>query len=66
MKQFKIKKKKQKGGFLSILQGILDASLLGNMLAGKGVNREVYGSLDLQSKGAKGIIRAVFGSKLDF
>ena len=34
MKQFKIKKKKQKEGFLSILQGILDASLLGNMLAG--------------------------------
>ena len=66
MKQFKMKKKKQKGGFLSVILGISDASLLGNMLAGKGVNRAVYGSRDLQSKGAKGIIRAVFGSKLDF
>ena len=31
--------KKQKGGFLSMLWGILGASLLGNMLAGKGMNR---------------------------
>ena len=38
MKQFKIKQKK-KGGFLSMLLGTLGASLLGNMLAGKGINR---------------------------
>ena len=31
--------KKQKGGFLSMLWGILGASLLGNMLACKGMNR---------------------------
>ena len=31
--------KEQKGGFLSILLGTLGASLLGNMLAGKGVIR---------------------------
>ena len=33
----KNKAEKQKGGFLSILLGILGASLLGNMLAGKGI-----------------------------
>ena len=40
--------------------------LLGNMLAGKGINRARYGSKDLQPKGGKGIIRASYGSKLDF
>ena len=30
--------KERKGGFLSILLGTLGASLLGNMLAGKGIN----------------------------
>ena len=32
-------KKEQKGGFLSMLLGKLGASLLGNILAGKGMNR---------------------------
>ena len=36
--------KEQKGGFLSMLLGTLGASLLGNMLAGKGVIRAGYGS----------------------
>ena len=58
--------KEQKGGFLSIFLGTLGASLLGNMLIGKGVNRAGYGSKDLQSNGGKGIIRAGYGSKLDF
>ena len=31
--------KEQKGGFLSMLLGTLGASLLGNILAGKGKNR---------------------------
>ena len=31
--------KEQKGGFLSMLLGTLGASLLGDMLAGKGLNR---------------------------
>ena len=31
--------KELKGGFLSILLGTLGVSLLGNMLAGKGINR---------------------------
>ena len=32
-------KKEQKGGFLSMLLGKLGASLFGNILAGKGMNR---------------------------
>ena len=36
--------KEQNGGFLSMLLGTLAASLLGNMLAGKGVIRAGYGS----------------------
>ena len=31
--------KEQTGGFLSMLLGTLGASLLGNLLAGKGINR---------------------------
>ena len=58
--------KERKGGFLSMLLGTLGASLLGNTLVGKGINRAGYGSKDLQSKGGKGIIRAVYESKLDF
>ena len=40
----KNEKKKQKGGFLSMLLGTLRASLLGNMLAGKGIVRAGYGN----------------------
>ena len=36
--------KEQKRGFLSMLLGTLVASLLGNMLKGKGFIRAVYGS----------------------
>ena len=43
-----------------MLLGTLCASLLGNILSGKGINRAGYGS-----KG-KGIIRAGHGYKLDF
>ena len=55
--------KSQKEGFLSMLLGTLGASLLGNMLAGKRINRVRYGSEDLQSKKGKGIISADYGSK---
>ena len=44
--------KEQKGGFLSMLLGTLGASLLGNMLAGKAINRA-----------GEGFIRAGYGSK---
>ena len=35
----KNEKKEQKGGFLSMLLGTLSASLLGNLLSGKGIVR---------------------------
>ena len=53
--------KEQKWGFLSMLLGILSASLLGNILAGKGIDRVGYGN-----KKGKGIIRAGYWSKLNF
>ena len=37
--------KEQKGGFFSALLGTLGASLLGNILAGKGMNRAGEGFL---------------------
>ena len=37
--------KNQKGGFLSMLRGTLGASLLGNILAGKGVIRAGDGAI---------------------
>ena len=36
-KTIKIERKEQKGGFLSMLIGTLGASLLGNLLTGKGI-----------------------------
>ena len=57
---------KQKNKKEDMLLGTLGASLLGNMLAGKGINRAGYGSTDLQSKEEKRIIRAGYESKLDF
>ena len=53
--------KEQKLRFLSMLLGTLDASVLGNILAGKGINKAGYGY-----KKEKGVIRAGYGSKLDF
>ena len=53
--------KEQKGGFLSMLLGTLGASLLGNMLVGKGIVRA--GS---ESKKQKAIARAGYGNKIDF
>ena len=44
--------KEQKGGILSMLLGLLGASLLGNILAGKGINRA-----------GGGIVRASYGNK---
>ena len=46
------KLKKQKGGFLNMLLGTLSASLLGNLLTGRGINRAGEG---------RGINRAVEG-----
>ena len=50
--------KEQKGGFLSMLLGTLGASLLGNLLAGKGIKRAGSGN-----KKGKGIVRAGYGKE---
>ena len=59
--------KEQKGGFLSTLLGTLGATLLGNLLSGKGIARTGYSNL---SKKGKGIVRAGCGdhsqNKMDF
>ena len=51
--------KEQKGGFLSILLGTLGASLLGNILAGKGINRAGKGINRVEER----IVRAGYGNK---
>ena len=57
-KTIKNETKEQKGGFLSMLLGTLGASLLGNLLAGKGIVRAGSGN-----KKEKGIVRAGSGNK---
>ena len=59
--------KEQKGGFLSMLLGTLGASLLGNLLTGKGTVRAGYGrplSPASQNNKGKGIVRAGYGNQL--
>ena len=53
--------KEQKTGFLSLLLGTLVASLLGNILAGKGIVRAGYGN-----KRERGIVRSGHGKKTNF
>ena len=50
-----------KRGFLSMLLGTLGASLLGNLLTGKGIVRAGSGN-----KKGKGIVRAGTGKQWDF
>ena len=60
-KTIKNKIKEQKGGLLSMLLGTLGASLLGNLLTGKGIVRAGSGN-----KKGKGIVRAGTGKQWDF
>ena len=60
-KTIKNETKEQKGGFLSMLLGTLGASLLGNLLAGKGIVRAGSGN-----KKGRGIVRAGTGKQWDF
>ena len=53
--------KEQKGGFLSMLLGTLRASLLGNLLIGKGIVRAGSGN-----NKRKGIVRASSGKTIGF
>ena len=56
--------KEQKGGFLSMLLGTLGASLLGNLLTGKGLYRA--GKDKWTNRAGEGIVRAGYGNKMDF
>ena len=56
--------KEQKEGFLSMLLGTLGASLLGNPLTGRGVNRARKGWGI--NRAGEGVIRADYGNKMDF
>ena len=53
--------KEQKGGFLSMLLGTLGVSLLGNILAGKGMNRA--GERAIVERQGRGIVRTGYGNK---
>ena len=53
--------KEQKGGFLSMLLGTLGASLLGNILTGREINRGGKG-LGIDRAG-EGIVRAGYGRR---
>ena len=57
-KTIKNETRKQKRGFLGMVLGTLEASLLGNMLAGKSNVRAGYGNEE-----GKGMLRAGSGSK---
>ena len=60
-KTIKKQTKEQKGGFLSKFLGTLEASLLGNLLAGKAIVRAGSGN-----KKGNGIVRADTGKEWDF
>ena len=49
--------KEQKGGFLSMLLGTLGASLLANLLSGKGINKKGKGTI----RAGEGIVRVGYG-----
>ena len=55
---------KQKGRFLSMLLGTLGASLLGNLLTGKGIYRAGKGK-GINRVGER-IVTAGYGNKMDF
>ena len=73
-KTIKNETKEQKGGFSGMLLGTLGASLLGNLLTGKGILRA--GSGNSKGKGilragsgydeGKGVVRAGTGKEWDF
>ena len=54
--------KEQKGGFLRMLLGTLDASLLGNPLTGKGSTVKSQGRGIYRAGKGKGIVRAGYGN----
>ena len=71
-KTFKNDTKEQKGGFLSMFLGTLGASLLGDLLAGKGIlkagscHRSLNSFTSYENRKGKGIVRAGTGKQWDF
>ena len=68
-KTIKNETKEEKGGFLSMLLGTLGASLLGNLLTGKGILRACStrpSSSASQNNKGKGIVRAGTRKEWDF
>ena len=71
-KTIKNKTKEQKAGFLSMLLGTIGVSLLGNILARKGIVRAVSGRRSFNSstqygnKKGNGIVRAGYGNEWGF
>ena len=61
--------KEQKGGFLSMLLGTLGASLLGNLLTGRGIYRARKSKGKGVLRAGEGVLRAGYGNnnnKMDF
>ena len=60
--------KEQKGGFLSMLLGTLGASLLGNLLTGKGIYRAGKGKGKVKgiNRSEEGTVRAGYGNNMRF
>ena len=56
--------KEQKGGFHSMLLGTLGANLVGNLLTDREINRAGKGRGI--NRAGEGIVRAAYGSKMDF
>ena len=56
--------KEQRGGFLSMLLGAVGASLLGNLLTGKGIH--IAGKGKGIHRAGEGIVRAGEGNNMDF
>ena len=65
-KTIKNETKEQKGGFLSMLLGTLGASLLGNLLTGKGIARAGSGHPSYENKKGKGTAGAGTGNKKEW
>ena len=61
-----MKQKNKKGGFLSMLLGTLGASLLGNMLAGKGVMRAGEEAARVGYGSKKSSFKKIFDSSTSF
>ena len=69
-KRIRNKTKEQKGGFLSMLLGTLGASLLENLLSGKGIVRAGSGKgivrVGSGNRKGKEIVRDSYGNEMDF